>query len=383
MLTREVFMSAVTSISAAKTHSGAIAADQGSEDSQAARPLVSLVVSVYNEAAILETNLHSLCQYMESLEDEYRWEIILVNDGSTDNTGARAEIFARGRDNVRVLHHGQNFGLGQAFQLAFDRCRGDYIVTLDIDLSYSPDHIKKLLTKIRETKAKIVVASPYMAGGKTSDVPWLRRMLSIWANRFLSITAKGSLSTLTGMVRAYDARFLRALNLKSTGMEINPEIIYKAMLLNAQVEEIPAHLDWHFQKAEGVQRRSSMRVLRHTFAVLLSGFLFRPVMFFIIPGLALLLFAFYVNTWMFIHFLDQYQNLPQHTWFFGRASAAVAAAYQQSPHTFIVGGLALMLAIQLMSLGILALQSKSYFEEIFHLSTTIHKWTREHANDPM
>ena len=374
-------MSAVTSISAAKTHSGLLAADQGSGESQAGRPLVSLVISVYNEAAILETNLYSLCQYMKSLEDEYHWEIILINDGSTDNTGALAEIFARGKDNVRVFHHVKNFGLGQAFQLAFDHCRGDYIVTLDIDLSYSPDHIQKLLIKIRDTQAKIVVASPYMAGGKTSDVPWLRRMLSIWANRFLSITAKGNVSTLTGMVRAYDAKFLRALNLKSPGMEVNPEIIYKAMLLHAQVEEIPAHLDWHLQKAEGAQRRSSMRVLRHTLAVLVSGFLFRPVMFFITPGLALLLFAFYVNTWMIIHFLDQYRNLPQYTWFFSRASAAVAAAYQQSPHTFIVGGLASMLAIQLMSLGILALQSKSYFEEMFHLGANIYRLSRAKNGD--
>ena len=374
-------MSAVTSISAAKTHSGLLAADQGSGESQAGRPLVSLVISVYNEAAILETNLYSLCQYMKSLEDEYHWEIILINDGSTDNTGALAEIFARGKDNVRVFHHVKNFGLGQAFQLAFDHCRGDYIVTLDIDLSYSPDHIQKLLIKIRDTQAKIVVASPYMAGGKTSDVPWLRRTLSIWANRFLSITAKGNVSTLTGMVRAYDAKFLRALNLKSPGMEVNPEIIYKAMLLHAQVEEIPAHLDWHLQKAEGAQRRSSMRVLRHTFAVLHSGFLFRPVMFFITPGLALFLFAFYVNTWMIIHFLDQYRNLPQYTWFFSRASAAVAAAYQQSPHTFIVGGLASMLAIQLMSLGILALQSKSYFEEMFHLGANIYRLSRAKNGD--
>jgi glycosyltransferase involved in cell wall biosynthesis len=67
---------------------------------------------------------------MKSLEDEYHWEIILINDGSRDNTGALAEIFARGRDNVRVFHHVKNFGLGQAFQLAFDHCRGDYIVTL-------------------------------------------------------------------------------------------------------------------------------------------------------------------------------------------------------------------------------------------------------------
>jgi glycosyltransferase involved in cell wall biosynthesis len=347
-----------------------------STNGQAHRPLVSLVVPAYNEASIAEKHLSILCRYMDSLEDEYRWEMIVVNDGSSDGTGELAETFARTRDNVHVLHHMNNFGVGEAFKSAFDLCRGDYIVTLDLDLSYSPDHIRKLLTKMRETSAKIVVASPYMQAGTVSNVPWLRRILSICANRFLASTARGNLSTLTSMVRVYDAKFLRTLDLRSLGMEVNPEVIYKAMLLHARIEEIPAHLDWGQQKAEGIKRRSSMKVLRHTMAVLVSGFLFRPVMFFILPGLVLLSFAAYVNIWMFIHFFDQYLNLPEFPSFFGRASAAVGTAYNQSPHTFIVGLLSSMLAIQLLSLGILALQSKSYFEEVFHLGTSIYKLTR-------
>jgi hypothetical protein len=186
----------------------------------------------------------------------------------------------------------------------------------------------------------------------------------------LSVTAKGSLSTLTGLVRAYDGRFVRSLNLKSLGMEINAEILYKAMLLGARVEEIPAHLNWPAH--EGARRRSSMRVCRHTMAMLLSGFLFRPMMFFVIPGLSLFVVAAYVNVRMAVHFFAQYHNLPEYA-LLDRASAASAAAYQQFPHTFMIGGLTLMLAIQLISLGILALQSKSYFEELFHLGTNIHK----------
>jgi len=364
-------MKAMRSVPPADTPLVSCPIKEANGNSHAAQPLVSLVVSAYNEAALLESNLAKLCEYMQSLEDEYRWEIIFINDGSTDQTGELADAFARARDNMHVFHHLTNIGVGQAFKLAFEHCRGDYVVTLDLDLSYSPDHIRKLLTKIRETKAKIVVASPYMTGGKVSHVPWLRRILSICANRFLASTARANLSTLTSMVRAYDGTFLRALPLRSLGMEVNPEVVYKAKLLHAPIEEIPAHLDWGLQKMEAVKRRSSMRVLRHTMAVLLSGFLFRPGMFFIVPGLALLLFAVYVNTWMLIHFLDHYQHFPQYAWFFTRASAAVGAAYSQFPHTFIVGLLSLMLAIQLLSLGILALQSKSYFEEIFHLGTSL------------
>jgi hypothetical protein len=222
-----------------------------------------------------------------------------------------------------------------------------------------------------------VVASPYAEGGRTSNVPWLRRTLSVWANRFLSATAERGLSTLTGMVRVYDARFVRTLNLRSMGMEINPEVIYKAMLLRARIDEVPAHLDWHRQNAAGPRRRSSMRVLGHVVSTLLSGFLFTPFMFFVIPGFALLLFSLYVNAWMLHHFVTEYQNFPQVTWFFSRASAAVAAAYQQAPHTFFVGLMSLTLAVQFISLGILALQSKRYFEEIFHLGTTIYRCARD------
>jgi len=340
------------------------------------RPMVSVVVPAYNEAALIEANLAALYGYMESLEDEYRWEIVVVDDGSTDQTGPLAEAFSRSRKNVRVLRHVVNFGAGQAFKFAFNHCRGDYIVTMDLDLSYSPDHIRRLLTQIRKTRAKVVVASPYMKGGLISHVPWLRRILSVWANHFLS-AAEGSLSTLTSMVRAYDARFVRTLNLRAMGMEINPEVIYKAELLRARIEEIPAHLDWRLQNAAGPRRRSNVKVLRQTVSVLLAGFLFKPFMFFIIPGLVLLMFSLYVNAWLLVHFFEAYQRYPQLTWFFSRASAAVATAYQEAPHTFLVGLMSLTVAIQFISLGILALQSKRYFEEIFHLGTTIYRSTRD------
>ena len=370
-------MSTMDSTTRTETQSIPLRSGKGRMEPPGAEPLVSVVVPAFNEAAIVEKNLAALCRYMESLEDEYRWEIVFVNDGSSDGTGRLAEAFARTRSNIHVLHHPQNFGLGQTLKFAFGHCRGEYIVTMDLDLSYSTDHIRRLLTRIRETGAKVVVTSPYMEGGYISNVPWLRRMLSVWANRFLAATAKGSLSTLTGMVRAYDARFLRTLNLRAMGMEINPEVIYKTMMLRGRIEEIPAHLDWRLQNAAGPKRKSSMRVVRHTMATLLSGFLFKPFMFFIIPGLVLLVFSLYVNAWMVVHFLEEYQKFSQVTWFFSRASAAVATAYQQAPHTFFVGLMSLMLAIQFISLGTLALQSKRYFEEIFHLGTTIYRSTRD------
>jgi glycosyltransferase involved in cell wall biosynthesis len=336
-----------------------------------ARPLVSLVLPVYNEAATIVANLRRLCSYMQTLEERYRWELVLVDDGSTDQSGALVDAYARRHPRVRVFHHITNFGAGQAFKYAFRQCCGEYVLTLDADLSYDVAHIPALLAKIVETRAKVVVASPYMRGGHVSNVPWTRKALSVCANRFLAATSESRLSTLTSMARVYDGRFLRSLNLRGSGLDILPEIIYKARLLGARVEEIPAHLDWGPLQASRRRRTSSARLWRHMLRVVLSGFLFRPVIFFILPGLAMLVFAAYVNAWVLHHFLLQFGKLGEYPLFFERASAAVAAAFAGSPHTFIVGISSLMLAIQLLSLGVLALQSRNYFEELFHLASAI------------
>lgn len=349
----------------------------GSKEDSALLPLVSIVLPAYNEAAILDNNLERLCAYMQSLESKYRWEMIVINDGSTDETGHLAEDFSTQHESVRVMHHFSNFGIGQAFRFAFKHCKGDYIVTLDMDLSYSPEHIGILLAKLTEGRAKIALASPYMKGGRISNVPWLRRVLSVWANRFLSFAVKSELSTLTSMVRAYDGRFLRSLNLRSMGMDIMPEIIHKGMMLGARIVEAPAHLDWGSLNPEKPTRRSSMRILQHTLTTLLSGFLLRPFMFFILPGSGLLLFAFWVGAWAFIHFSTYYAGLVQYDSVVVRASAALNLAFDNHTHTFVIGFFALMLAIQLVSLGVLALQSKSYFEEMFHLCATMFRSCNE------
>ncbi|UCG07151.1 MAG: glycosyltransferase [Desulfobacterales bacterium] len=342
------------------------------------KPFASIVIPAYNEEALIESNLIRLYGYLETLNDEFDWEIIIVNDGSMDRTGEIAENFAKLHDGVYVLHHFVNFHIGQCFRFAFNHCRGDYVVTMDLDLSYSPDHIGRLLRTIRHTRAKVVIASPYMKGGKITNIPWFRRKCSIWANRFLSLSAQGKISTLTGMVRAYDRRFIASLNLKAMDYEINPEIIYKAQLLRARIIEIPAHLDWSFQKSTGKARKSSMRVTRGVVSNLLSGFIFRPFMFFIIPGLVLLVPNIYM-LWLIIKYtVNNLLTLPDS---FGplnyRIGAAVAKAFEIAPHTFIVTGISLLVAIQLISLGILSLQSKRYFEELFHLGSNIYKHLRE------
>lgn len=344
------------------------------EDSEL--PSASVVVPAYNEAEIIGDTLGQIWDYLRTLDGEFRCELIVVNDGSTDATGEIADRFAAEHTGVRVLHHRVNLQLGQALRYAFNNCHGDYVVTIDCDLSYAPEHIGRMLRAIEDTQARIVLASPYMPGGSTTNVPAVRRVASRVANRMLRIASRGRFSTLTGMVRAYDRRFLSSLDLKAMDAEINMEILYKAQLLRARIIEVPAHLDWTYQNERGEGRKSSVRLKRSTSSSLFLAFIFRPVWFFIVPGLIVLALSSWMLIWIGIRLGQNYFDLTGG--FDQRFSDALSETYNEQTYAFIVGGVSLIVAVQLLTLGIISLQAKRYFEELFHLGSSVLRNLREH-----
>src|SRR5262245_30345615 len=103
-------MSLPKSIAKSNKNLATISSATSKPDGQTDKPLHSLVVPAYNEAAVVGNNLGLLCECMKALAEKYRWELIFVNDGSTDETGSLVEAFAETRDNMLVLHHPRNLG---------------------------------------------------------------------------------------------------------------------------------------------------------------------------------------------------------------------------------------------------------------------------------
>ena len=211
---------------------------------------------------------------------------------------------------------------------------------MDCDLSYDPEHLGRMLYAIQDSRARIVIASPYTKGGQTTNIPFSRRVMSRGANWLLSRAAGGDLTTVTGMVRVYDGRFLRSLDLRAMDTEINTEIIYKARILHARIVEIPAHLDWSFQGTGGARRAATnFRVTRSTLSSLFSSFLFRPFLFFMLPGLILLAVAAYSFGWCTWHVVQVWGQPSQ----FGNSglTGAIQNAYARAPHAFLFTGITL------------------------------------------
>ena len=342
-----------------------------SESSQSPKVKLSLLAPAYNEAAIIGGSVVKIYEYMSGLEDRFDWELVIVNDGSKDDTAVIANQLASERENMFVFHHKINRNLGGALQTGFSKCRGDYIIVLDIDLSYAPEHIEALMDTALNTDADIVVASPYMKGGKNTAVPTARLLLSRTVNWLMKLSSPVKLHTFTGMVRAYKADFLRNLNLKSTTYSINPEIINKAALLRGRIIEIPAHLDWSFQE-KAVGRTSSVRIIKGIFGGLMTSFIFRPYAFFMMIGTIISIVAAYVVIWIFINTMRVYPEFAaQASGVENAFTLSVAEVFRQRPYSFFVGGTCLILALQFLSLGFLSLQNKRYFDELFHLGTTL------------
>ena len=312
---------------------------------------MSVLIPAYNEAAIIERTLSTVRDHLSARSDSYTWEILVVDDGSTDGTGALADAFATGDERIRVLHHRTNFGLGQALRYGFAQAHGDVVVTLDADLTYSVDHIDRLLDAFTNTGAKIVVASPYAHGGATTRVPFRRLLPSRVANVLLAAASNAHISTYTGMVRAYDTRLLRSLNVRAMGMDVNAEILRQAQILRARIVEIPAHLDW--TGAGRPAGGSALRMPRTTVAIAISAFLFRPVMFFMVPAAAFALFA--LVAW-------------------GFAIAAGLNGFRLLAALAIVASLA---AVQFAGFAFLALQAKRSFEDLFVLGTATYRSFQE------
>ncbi len=340
--------------------------------STSAIPLVSIVIPAYNEEALIENNVALLYSYLETLGNSYTWELIIVNDGSSDRTAVLADGLAEQHANLKVYHHITNRNLGHAMRTGFNKSKGDYVIVLDIDLSYSPEHIGRMLSEAITLDADMVIASPYMKGGKNTAVPRLRLLLSKTVNFIMRKASGLKIYTFTGMVRTYKGDFIRSTNTKSSTFDIMSELVFKAHILRAKVVEIPAHLDWSAQRELGKVRTSGLRIIRGIFNGLVNSFIFRPYIFFWLLGLFIFLISIYIIVWIFVNTYLQYPMTAELTQGFeNRFSLAVSEVYNQRPYSFVVGGISLIISIQIMSLGFISLQKKRYFDELFHLNSRI------------
>ena len=205
------------------------------------RPTASIVVPMYNEAENARTTLAEIARVLE--ERGWTFELIPVNDGSVDGTAAELRAAASSDPRIKPVIYQVNRGRGYALRQGFAAATGDYVASLDADLSYSADHLVRMIdVLIDDPEADIVLGSQNMKGGRLEGVPFIRAAFSVVGNIVLRAALPRRIHTSTSVLRAYRRDVLRSLDLESDGKEIHLEILSDAIALGYRIIEIPAVL---------------------------------------------------------------------------------------------------------------------------------------------
>jgi glycosyltransferase involved in cell wall biosynthesis len=223
----------------------------------------SVVCPFYNEEEILEAAVRRLLAALERLEGG--WELLLVDDGSTDGSRAIVERLAEEEQGITLLGYAPNRGRGYALRTGIAAARGELVVTTEIDLSWGEDIVERLVRAMDEhPEADIVVASPHLPGGAYRNVPARRVWASRLGNRVVRACMANAATMNTGMTRAYRREIIQSMPLYENRKEFHLEVILKATAFGLRVHEIPAVLEWQEYKHHGkrVARKSSSHVSR-------------------------------------------------------------------------------------------------------------------------
>ncbi len=164
---------------------------------------------------------------------------------------------AKGDTSVVTLN--PNRGLGGALRAGIERARGEWIATLDADLTFPPSCLKDMLAAGRESGADLVSGSPYLRPGDMGEVSWARRLPSLMLNSFYRGVFGMSLTAYTPVLRLYRASFVKNAGLEADGFEINAEAAARALLQKRTVAEVPAPL---LVRTAGVSKLQRWRELK-------------------------------------------------------------------------------------------------------------------------
>jgi glycosyltransferase involved in cell wall biosynthesis len=226
-----------------------------------ARALITIIVPVFNEARTVRQVVERLLQIPLPAPRE----IIVVNDGSTDGTGAVLDGIAPVEGMLSIVHAPANGGKGSAIRIGLEKARGTVIAIQDADLELDPVQLGSLVQPILDGEAEVVYGSRFMNGRPPG--PWL----SVAANRTLTsltnVLFGGRLTDMETCYKIMAAPVARGLRLESNRFEIEPEITAKLLRQRRRIVERPVTFD---PRSRASGKKIGWRDGVHAIAVLLK-----------------------------------------------------------------------------------------------------------------
>lgn len=181
---------------------------------------LSIIIPVYNE----EKNIAPLYKRIKTILNtkNYSYEIIFVNDGSSDSTNEELEKIQKKDTSLRTVHLSQNKGLSRALEAGFSEAKGDIIVSLDGDMQNSPEEIPRLIEKLSEGYDTVCGWRH-----KRKDPVFMKKIPSKLFNTLLRLLFNTPVHDNSCTLRAYKSKMIKNLKLKDGMHRFIPVILCK------------------------------------------------------------------------------------------------------------------------------------------------------------
>ncbi|MBU1088059.1 MAG: glycosyltransferase family 2 protein [Candidatus Omnitrophica bacterium] len=250
---------------------------------------LSIIIPVFNEQGNLKILAGQIHPVMDSLALSY--EIIFIDDGSTDNSAAELEQIAKADKHARVITLLRNYGQTQAIAAGVDHALGQLIITMDADLQNDPKDIPKLLNKLNQGYD---VVSGWRINRK--DNFWQKKLPSLIANFISARLTKVKLHDLGCTLKAYKIAVLKDIEFQG---EIHRFLPLCAAIQGAKIAEVTVshHKRKHGHSKYGVSR--FFKVILDMLTILFTWkFMAKPIHVFGGIGIISVLFSVFIGVFI-------------------------------------------------------------------------------------
>lgn len=231
-------------------------------------PFLSIVIPAHNEEDRLPNTLEKIYKFLET--QDYSYEVIIVENGSSDHTLELAQEFAQSRPTLRVLQE-QKRGKGNAVKRGMLEAQGDYRFICDADLSMPIEELQKFIPPVLQ-QFDIAIASREAPGAVRYNEPPYRHIGGRAVNFIIQLLILPGLNDTQCGFKCFRAEIAEAIFRQQTlaGWSFDIEILYLARRKKFTIKEIPIH--WYFDADSKVSAvRDAVRMISDIFRIHLNA----------------------------------------------------------------------------------------------------------------
>jgi dolichol-phosphate mannosyltransferase len=204
----------------------------------ASEPRALIVIPTYNEIENLDSIVRAVLQRTPETV-----HVLVVDDGSPDGTGKKADELSRADPRVHVLHRSQKQGLGPAyiagFRWGFEQ-NFDQLIEMDADFSHNPEFLPTMLSLLESND--FVIGSRYVSGGGTVNWGLMRKIISRGGSLYARMMLGAPIRDFTGGFNGWNRKVLEEINLSTLeagGYSFQIELKYRAFKKGFRFKEFP------------------------------------------------------------------------------------------------------------------------------------------------